>query len=205
MRLVSQPIPRLLGRGSGIAQTVGLDNESDVGPVEVDLKSVHLALGLGQGKPGFAGDRQESALELRVGERERLPIERLPKSGNARPAIEAAYRRSERLGIRQVALVGFVDRRLQPIAWPPTGDVDERAHRLTGIRSSVVTSSGTSVTRRWTKMPVRRRSPGAGTVTSIRPGLSVPIPHSAAALSWLRTASGPQLSNAAVQRPYWVI
>jgi len=40
-----------------------------------------------------------------------------------------------------------------------------------------------------------------GTETSTRPLCSVPNSHSAAALPWLSTVSGPQASTAAIQRP----
>ena len=72
---------------------------------------------------------------------------------------------------------------------------------VTGIWCRRVTSAAVSATRRWTAIPARLRVAGNGTETSITPDRSRPISQSAAALLWLSTASAPQLSTAAIQRP----
>jgi hypothetical protein len=42
--LVSAPIARLLGGRSVVAEAVGLDDEPEAGPEEVDAKAVHPLL-----------------------------------------------------------------------------------------------------------------------------------------------------------------
>jgi hypothetical protein len=46
------------------AQTIGLDDQSQIRPVEIDLVSVHASARLGLGKPERVDDSQEAALEL---------------------------------------------------------------------------------------------------------------------------------------------
>ena len=85
VRLVPQAVPRLLGRRAVIAQAIGLDHQAEVGPVEVDLEAIDAA-GLRLRESGPPGEWQEASLELRVGEHERPPVERLAHRGHARPA-----------------------------------------------------------------------------------------------------------------------
>jgi len=81
MGLVAKPVFRLLGGGAVVAQAVGLDDQAEVGPVEVDVESVELDLRLGLGQADAAADRPEALLELRVGERERAEVEQLTQQG----------------------------------------------------------------------------------------------------------------------------
>src|SRR6187401_1637821 len=48
VRLISKAIPRLLGRRAVIAQAVGLDHKSEVGPEEIDLEAIEHQAGLGE-------------------------------------------------------------------------------------------------------------------------------------------------------------
>ena len=46
--LVAPPVAHLLGDRAVVAQAVGLDHESKLGPVEVDLETVQPGAGVGQ-------------------------------------------------------------------------------------------------------------------------------------------------------------
>jgi hypothetical protein len=72
-----------------------------------------------------------------------------------------------------------------------------------GIPATWRRSSGLMPTRRCTRMPGRRRAVLLGTTTSISASGAVRArPQSAAALRWLRRASGPQLNTAAIHHPF---
>jgi hypothetical protein len=59
-----------------VAQPVRLDHEAEFGPVEVDLEAVQPYTGQWRPEPGHAGQRDEAALERRVGEHKRAPLQR---------------------------------------------------------------------------------------------------------------------------------
>jgi hypothetical protein len=64
VRLVAQAVARLLGGGAVVAQTVALDNQPQLRPVEVHLEAVHDLPGERQRQPGRDGERDQIALEL---------------------------------------------------------------------------------------------------------------------------------------------
>ena len=74
-RLVTAAIPGLLRRRSVIAEAVGLDDEAEIGPVEVDPEAMEPDLGPRLREAGAAGDRDEAALELGVGEKKGAAVE----------------------------------------------------------------------------------------------------------------------------------
>lgn len=96
--------------------------------MKVDPEPVQPAAGLRLRKARAARERQETAFELGLGEGERAAVER---SAHDREAGSRAADRveggSERLGIRQVTPVGFVDRALELALREARGEVDERA------------------------------------------------------------------------------
>jgi hypothetical protein len=164
VRLVTLPIPRLLRRRAVISEAVGLDDEPEFRPVEIDLEAVHAASGPGLGKAGSTSDRQEPALELGVGERERWAIEQLSQRRNSVPAGQPTECRAESLRIDESQLVRFVDRDLQLTSCQPGGEVDQRADGLCngdavaagdGVRSKV----GATVNKyAGNPVPLRRRN-----------------------------------------------
>jgi hypothetical protein len=127
--LVTKPVLRLLRGSAVIAQAVGLDDEPEARPEEIDRKSVHPFTRPWPWEAGPAGDRQEAAFELRVGEHERPSVERLAQHAQTGPARQLVERRPQAFRIGQVALVGFVDRRLELVAPEARGEIDECADR----------------------------------------------------------------------------
>jgi hypothetical protein len=119
VRLVPDAVAGLLGRRSVEAQAVRLDDQAQLGPVEVDLESVDPHAGLRLGKSEVANNAKEAAFELRVSEREGPALENRPQSPHARLARRLVEARPERFGIAQAELVRFVDRRLERLALEP--------------------------------------------------------------------------------------
>jgi len=62
VRLVADVIPSLGDRGSVIFEAVGLDDESEVGPEEIDLESIDMGFGLRLRQAGPCRDRTEENL-----------------------------------------------------------------------------------------------------------------------------------------------
>jgi len=66
-----------------IAEGVGLDDELQVGPVEVDFEFVDEDFGQRLREAGGEGDRAEESLELGVGEAEGVAVEDRAEAFNA--------------------------------------------------------------------------------------------------------------------------
>jgi len=73
--LVACRITRLGGGGAVPAQAVCLDDEAELRPEEVDPVAVDMNLGLRRREAGRERDRNEEALELRLGEDELVTVE----------------------------------------------------------------------------------------------------------------------------------
>src|SRR5436305_11929473 len=76
VRLVPNQVLRLLGSGAVIGETISLDDQPEIRPVEVDLVSVHPLPGQRHRVAGSDRDRYEEPLELRAGQAEGTPVER---------------------------------------------------------------------------------------------------------------------------------
>jgi hypothetical protein len=84
VRLVPDAIRGLLGRSPVVTQAVRLDYQTQLGPEEVDPEPVNHALCLRWWQPGSTRDRQEAALEFRVGEDERVAVEQVANTPTPR-------------------------------------------------------------------------------------------------------------------------
>jgi hypothetical protein len=85
--LVSEPILRLLGRRSVIGQPIGLDNEVEVRPAEVDPKSMDTFLGFRLRQLGSSDQPEKSPLQLRISQGEGGSVENAPKRASARRSV----------------------------------------------------------------------------------------------------------------------
>ena len=186
-----------------VGQPVGLDDQAEVRPEEVDPEAVRHCCVSGIRQLCPLNDAQEASLELRVGEPEgcvlpgwnaAAPRRALP--GNASSAASSV------LGIEQTEPIRLVDHPLQ------TGP--NRAARRDRSRCAPAWSPGWPcdghVDRQQVGTPIDADASHACAVrrqgSSLRStGGDRPIPQSAAALPWLRTAPGPQARTAAIQRP----
>src|SRR5688572_6609468 len=104
MCLVADAVACLLRGRTVVTQAVGLDDEAEVGPVEIDLEAIDPRPRQGPGKAGPPREWQEAPLELRVGERERAPVEELPQDRDAWGAAEPRQCCAQRLRINEVTL-----------------------------------------------------------------------------------------------------
>jgi hypothetical protein len=64
--LIAEGVAGLSGGGAVIAPAVGLDDQSQARPVEVDLEAVDHLLRERSGKTGLGGDRAEENFELGI-------------------------------------------------------------------------------------------------------------------------------------------
>ncbi len=78
MGLVAQTVACLLRRRTVVAEAVGFDDYSELGPVKVDFEAVQILLGQRNGQSRPAGDGQEAAFQPGLRATERSPVEKLP-------------------------------------------------------------------------------------------------------------------------------
>lgn len=123
--LIAATVHGLLRGRAVIAEAVGLDDEAEIGPVEVHSEAVEADLGLRWWEAGSPSDGDEAALELRVSEEQGGTIEAAAEGRKARPSRHAAQRRPQGLRVDQFELVGFVDRRLELGGREPGCEIDE--------------------------------------------------------------------------------
>ncbi len=129
MRLVAQPVPSLLGRRAVVAQPVGLDDEAEVRPVEVDFELIHPLAGQRDGQAGLGASgrkrRSSSSLVSRKVRRSRI-WRSLATPGS--PARSSSARRSSRR-VHEVVFVRLVDRPLEPAPVEAEREVDQGLDR----------------------------------------------------------------------------
>lgn len=195
-----------LGCGRAVVpEAVGLNDQAELGPVEVDLPPVDELFAERGRQPRSGGDRPEEDLEIRVGEPERPSVEDVSEQAHAWLTRILYEKRPQGFRVNQVALVGFVDRPLDPDGTEFAGEVDQvRTGVVTGTPSWITTSSRASVGRPRTRSPGLRSSQRRLTLMSTTFGRSIPIPHIAAALRWLSIAPSPHARTAAIHRRFLV-
>src|SRR4051794_31018116 len=127
MCLVAEDAPGLLRRRAVVAQSVGLDDELEVGPPEVHCVAVDVGLSLGLGKTGPQCNRDEKALELAGREDEGVAVEDLSQWPCAWPAGSVVELPPKPVGIDEVELVRLVDGGFPLAVVEARGYVDEGA------------------------------------------------------------------------------
>jgi len=200
VRLVSDAIRGLLSWRAVIPQAIGLDNQTPLGRVEVDPEAIHHSLGLGRREPcrTIGRKRRSSSESVRTNVWRSRIVRSLPTPRCPRRSASADLRVSG--SVRSRLSASLIARSRGPLPRRTARSTRVRTGAVRGMPSRFVTSAGFRV-RRWAITPPRRRKAPPGTETSINPGRSPPISHSAAALPSLSTAPGPQDSTAAIQRP----
>jgi hypothetical protein len=127
--LVTPVVRRLLRRRAVVTKAVGLDDEAQVGPVEVDAVVAQPDLGLRERKAGGAGEREEELLEPRLGEDERVAVEQPAQARDAGAPREGVQRFAQAFRVDPVAVVGFVHGFLELMPRNTHGEVDEGGDR----------------------------------------------------------------------------
>lgn len=197
MCLITHAVPCLGDRRPVIVETIGLDDEAEIRPEEIDLEPVDVGFRQRGREARALGDRSEEHLQVGIGEAKGIPIQQVakrPDPGLARVAMESD---SQFLWIDQIPLVSVVDRPLEGPEGEFGGEVEQGAG---GTGNGDAAAPGDVGGRQ------RRSSP------YVDPGMPSPravshadvnqlsLPQSAAALRWLNAAALPQASVAAIQR-----
>ena len=126
MGLVSTPVTRLLSRGPVVAQPVGLDDQAQLGPEEVNAKTVQTDTGLGNGQAGGAHQPEESPLQLRLRQAEDLAVKEAKQTCRA---VQFRQRSTEPLEIHEVSHDCFIYGSLELCTRQLAGDICERPDR----------------------------------------------------------------------------
>jgi hypothetical protein len=111
--LIAAPVARLLRRRPVITQSVGLDDQSKLGPEEVDADAVDHSAGLRQRQSSRPDESKETPLELGIGQAEGPAIEQAPERWNPALAGHLRERCSQSLRVNQIALVRLIDGSLE--------------------------------------------------------------------------------------------
>src|SRR4051794_5024113 len=108
MRLIAEPVARLLSGGPVIPQPVRLHHQPEVRPVEIDLEAVDPLFRLGQRQTGPICERQEQPLQLRASQPERSAVEQGAERPD--PRLTAVWLQLKTQGWRvdQIESVGLV-------------------------------------------------------------------------------------------------
>lgn len=129
MCLVPAAIPGLLERRAVIAETVRLDNESEIRPEEVDPEAVQSDAGLWQRQACLAHEPKEHPLELGIGETKTMAIEEPEHCARSGLSAHSIQRRPQSIRIGQVQIDRLVDCRLQLGLRQPNGEVGQGSRR----------------------------------------------------------------------------
>lgn len=183
-------------------EAVGLHDQAVLWPVEVDLVAGELHVAARERETGRRDELEEAVLELAAGEDVLRVVGEQPseRRGARAPAAQVGRERRD------------IERRSRSARWRTRDSVRAsttdarsaivRAGVVVGIAFSSVTWFGSRQRGRCRTMPGRAPRPvRAGLVTSTFARLVGRRSHRAAALRWLRTASGPHARTAASQRP----
>jgi len=127
--LVAEPVPRLLGGRAVIAKPVSLDDETEVGPVEVDFEVVDPLARERDRQAGFAREREEEAFELLLGEAKGAPVKDGAEAGDARLALALLKRLSQFGRMDEVIFVRLVDHPLEAAPVQAQRHVDDGLDR----------------------------------------------------------------------------
>jgi hypothetical protein len=207
MCLHTPVVLRLLGGSAVIAPAVGLHDEVEIRPVEIDAPA-KLHLGLRQRQARAADDPKKPALELGLGEAEGVAVEDSPERRDAPLTLAPVELGPEGVGIGELEDAGFVDRASRAVgARVVARSMRVREGVVIGMPRWVVTSASASEGRRWIRSPAVCRTTSACRETSIGivgTGchlLSLRIRQSSAAEMWLRHARGPTARTAAIHWP----
>jgi hypothetical protein len=130
MGLVAAQVDLLLGGGAVVAEAVGLDDEAELRPEEVDAIATEPPLGGGRGKSRVADDREEPALQRVLGAAEGLRVEDPLEAAEPGAARLAIQRRPQPMRADQVEPVRLVDRVFDLVVGQARRQVDQDRDRI---------------------------------------------------------------------------
>ena len=123
--LVALAVDCLLRRAPVVAQPIGLDHETQVGPIEVDAIAVHDLARTRRREAGPQGDRHKPALELGVGEHEGVAFDEPAKGPHPPSTGVRSERREQPILIDEPAHHRVVRRGREPRRRQTLRDVDQ--------------------------------------------------------------------------------
>ena len=196
-------ISRLLRGRAVVPESVGLDDEPEIGPEEVDLEAVDTLPVLGSERPASCAMGQEATLELGVGKDERADgrgsrarhARRVDRGCGARAGSQLAPGPSRsRLSASLIAASSWLGIR-------PAMSISVQIGVVTGIPRASSCRPQSAIAGG----ALRCQGCGGGRVrhgsSTAPPWLRPTIPKARRALRWLSTAPGPHRRTAAIQRP----
>src|SRR3954470_16753437 len=122
-------IARLRRGRAVVPPAVGLDDEAEVGPEEVDLELVDNDFRLWRRQAGCFGQRAKEPFQLVVGEPKGVLVEDPAQRADASLARVVVKRVTQRLGVDHVALIRLVDRPLEISRAHHGDEVEEGSNR----------------------------------------------------------------------------
>jgi hypothetical protein len=134
--LIPAPISRLLKRRAVVTQPVRFDHEPELVPEEIHSEPIDHYACLRDRQARAAHQPQEPALELRVREPERAPIEEAAESRDAGLASHSLELSTQAFGIYPVVFIGLVQGGLDCGLGKSGSQVHQSAHGI-GQRNSV--------------------------------------------------------------------
>src|SRR3982750_968090 len=126
--LRAEGVAGLGGRGAVIAPAVGLNNEAQVRPEEVDLELVDHVFGQRGRQPRGGSERTKEPFQLVVRKAEGVLVEDVTEEAYARLARVLLKFPAQRVGVDHPELVRLVDRALQRLRPRNGGKVEEGAN-----------------------------------------------------------------------------
>jgi hypothetical protein len=123
--LVAEPIPGLLGGGAVVAEAIGLDDEPEARPVEVDFEVVDPLAREGRRQTRFAREWEEATFQFLFGEAEGAAVEDVAQPGDAGLSHAGLECRAQLRRMDEVVFVGLVDHPLDSAAVEPERKVDQ--------------------------------------------------------------------------------
>jgi hypothetical protein len=125
---VAAGVPRLSGRSAVVAEAVGLHDQPEVRPKEVDLESVDALFAERHRQLRCFDYPTEIDLQVRIGELKEELVEQKAQRADTRLAVEAGELFAQCFGVNQAALIGVVDRPLERHGFEFGGQIDQSAH-----------------------------------------------------------------------------
>lgn len=144
-----------------VAEAIGLDDQAEIGPVEVDFDAGDDLFAQGLRKAGRSGDGTEKDLQVGIREEKGVPVEKPAQATHAGLPGKAGEAFPQFLSVDQVALVGLVDGSLEPSRLELNRQVDEGAGW--GRYRNPVAPRHVALCKRWPAAGAYPRPAGFGT------------------------------------------
>jgi hypothetical protein len=158
--LVATAIASLLRRRTVVAQPIGLNQEPQVGPEEVDAEPIEVLARERNRQSRLGRKRQEKSLKFGIGKSKRAPVEELAQPANPLTAPISLEPSAESLRINQVKPIRLIHRSLDPCAIKARGDVDQGENHCG--RRYVEEGCEISLSQVWTAVDAETRRAAVG-------------------------------------------